>query len=226
MTDPNYTHVLLIVDRSGSMQTIQSDMNGAINAFMSDQAKVLGTLKVDVITFDNKPEYAVHNAPAKALVDTDFVQPRGSTALYDAIGMGITEMGSFLSGLSEDARPALVQVVVVTDGEENASTNYTADQVRTLVKTQSEVYSWDFVFLGANIDAFAIGGNLGFSQGSTLNYAASSAGVANSAATLSSRSTKLRSSVAKGESVISAASANNFSEKDRKAAMEGDKKKR
>ena len=170
MTDPNYTALLLIIDRSGSMAAIRDDMIGGLTSLLAEQASEKGLLTVDILSFDDSIELQC------SLADPSSVQialePRGMTALYDGIGIGVAGFGQTLAGLPEHARPGIVQVVVVTDGHENASREYTADQVRALVTRQTEKYGWDFVFLGANQDAVMTGATLGFEADSSMTYTA------------------------------------------------------
>lgn len=192
MTDSNYTHLALIVDRSGSMITIASDMNGAIRQLLTDQAKEPGYIKVDITTFDTVIEHPyVEVRPDD--VKQDVIIPRGATALNDAIGTTIANLGERFAALPEDERPGNVIIVVVTDGEENSSREYTTEQVRDLVKRQQDEWSWTFIYLAANVDAFATGGAYGFGDGQTIAYAASSAGVGQSYAAASSLITRTRS---------------------------------
>lgn len=207
MTNSNYAHTLLILDNSGSMHGIAGDMNGALKQFIEDQKKNFkGKLLFDVVRFDHHVEYAEHGS-------TDpkgpFIVPRGSTALLDGIGFGVTGLGDELAKLPEDERPGKVVVVVVTDGFENASREYTNETVKDLVKEQTDKYGWDFVFLGANIDSFAVAGGLGFAKGSTINYAATGAGAESVIATASAYVTRAFA----GEQAA-------FSDTDREAAIQ------
>lgn len=168
MTNPNYTHLLVIVDRSGSMFSIARDMVGALDQLFKDQAEQAGTCLVDYVQFDDQYEVAFTDKPlsqAKAVL-----YPRGSTALLDAVGKAVTELGTKLSDKSEDDRPGLVQVVVVTDGYENASREWTADKIKSLIRQQEDQYNWDFIFLGANMDAVAVGTSFGFDASKSLTY--------------------------------------------------------
>ena len=152
MTNQDYTHLALIVDRSGSMQTIASDVNGAIKKLLEEQAQEPGTIKVDVATFDSIVEFVCTDV-APADVPEDLVNPRGMTALNDAIGQMINRLGNKFKTTPEDKRPAHVIVVIATDGLENSSREYTAQQVKEMVKEQTEKWQWTFIYLAANVDA-------------------------------------------------------------------------
>lgn len=168
MTDKDYTHIKVVVDRSGSMFSCRHDMTGALDAYFEDQAKESGKCLVDYSQFDSEYESVFEDkeiSKAKAVLN-----PRGATALNDAIGKATVSFGDKLAGMKEDERPATVIVVIVTDGGENASTEYTKESVKALVTEQQDKYNWQFVFLGANIDAFSVGGNFGFKAGSILQY--------------------------------------------------------
>lgn len=168
MTNPDYTHLLVIVDRSGSMATCYQDMIGGLDTLFAEQAKLEGECLVDYVQFDTEYELVFENVPVAAAKAQ--LQPRGGTALLDAIGKGVTTLGEKLDALDADERPGKVLVVIITDGHENASVDWTADSVKTLIAEQESTYSWDFTFLGANIDAVAVGQTFGVSAGKTLNF--------------------------------------------------------
>lgn len=199
MTDSSYTHIAVVADRSGSMATIEKDMNGGLKTFLEDQRKEPGTLTVDITTFDTTVE-----TPNKwaAVDDIKFpvIVPRGGTALYDALGQTVVSLGESLAALPEERRPGKVIVLVVTDGQENSSREYRgkpgADAVKALVETQREDFQWEFIFLGANIDSFDVAGGLGFAQGSTINYGANSGDVSNVLRAASAYVTTTRSGIA------------------------------
>lgn len=179
MSDPNYTALMLIIDRSGSMSSIRDDMVGGLNGLLEEQKKQPGLLTVSVVSFDNEIELPHRMAaPSGVTVELD---PRGSTALYDAMGFGINTLASDIDALPEHARPSTVQVIVVTDGEENASGEYSGKLIKQLVTEKTKSENWDFVFLGANQDAVMKAAELGIGEGSALTYDAGSEGVKNMA---------------------------------------------
>ena len=153
MTDPNYT------------------------AMLADQAAEPGLLTVDIVTFDTEIELQCSLADPKDVTIT--LDPRGATSLFDAIGQSVTAFGRVLAALPEHARPETVQVVVVTDGEENSSREFNLEAVRAVVTQQKEQFNWDFVFLGANQDAVFSGQRLGFDAGSSMTFAVAPEAVTN-----------------------------------------------
>jgi uncharacterized protein YegL len=193
MTDTNKTALLLIVDRSGSMNGVNGELRveteNSINTYLDDQRKEPGELLVQIVDFDTEISTQVE------LTNVDNVSrykldPRGWTALHDAMAFGIVDLGSRLAALSEDERPGRVIVVTVTDGFENASQEHTADSVKELVTHQTDKYGWDFVFLGANQDAVLTAQNLGIRTGSSLTYDPGNIAVAS--ASLSAYTTQYR----------------------------------
>ena len=196
MTDPNYTAMLLVIDRSGSMEGIRDDMVGGLTAMLAEQAAEPGLLTVDIVTFDTEIELQCSLADPKTVTVT--LEPRGGTALFDAIGQSVTAFGRVLAALPEHARPETVQVVVVTDGDENSSREFGRDAVRALVTQQKEQYAWDFVFLGANQDAVFAGERLGFDADSSMTYTAGTAGVAGMSASMGRYVKDVRSKTKRG----------------------------
>lgn len=174
MTNPDYTALLFIIDRSGSMSMIKEDMEGGINGVLEEQKKLPGEVTVDVAYFDN-----VVNYDEKFLsLDSASIEikPRGMTALHDAIVSSTTEFGDALSQLPEEDRPGTVMVVIVTDGHENASKEAKISDVKNIITQQQDVYGWEFLFLGANQDAMETGASFGLAKGSTMTYAATRGG--------------------------------------------------
>lgn len=192
MTDTEYTHIAIVADRSGSMHGIHTDMDGAIKELLATQAKEPGYILVDVVTFDTEVEFPYSDARPDD-VKAQIIVPRGMTALNDAVGKTIVSLGQKLAAKAEEDRPAHVIVVVVTDGAENASVEYTLDQVRALVQDQTDRWGWNFIYLAANVDAFGTGAGYGFSKAQTMNYAATREGTHSVIATAGASISRTRS---------------------------------
>lgn len=191
MTDKSLTLLALIADRSGSMSSIAKDMNGGMATLLSEQAKNPGTLIVDIWTFDDRVEHP-YDWTRPDDVKADIIVPRGRTALNDAVGQAVVSIGERLAAMDEDDRPGKVIVCVVTDGMENASREYDHDQVKALVDTQTSQYGWEFLYLAANVDAFATGAGYGFSRGQTISYDATTDGTQSVVAAASAGITRSR----------------------------------
>lgn len=192
MTDSNYTHLVLVADCSSSMSFIAAEMNQALATYLEEQSKFDGKLLVDTWTFASYVRKVGGNQEP-ADVRKDLIRPSGSTALLDAIGNAVTDLGLELDRKPEAERPGKVIVVVITDGEENSSQYWTASRVKQIIETQKNVYAWEFVFLGANIDAVETAARFGIDQRSALNYDANAAGVRSMASSLSGYTTTTRS---------------------------------
>lgn len=178
MTKSNLTSINVILDSSGSMEPLRSDTIGNFNSFVKDQKDVPGEALFSLCTFNTDYNLIhdcvkIHDVPQ--LTKTAY-KTQGSTALLDAMGHTIDEVGKKLAALPEEERPSRVVFLIITDGMENASHRYTASQIKSMVEHQKEKYSWDFIFLGANIDTITVGSSLGISSQDTLDYEASSAG--------------------------------------------------
>ena len=183
MTNPDYTALLFIIDESGSMWGIAKDLEGGVATLLEEQSKLPGKLTVDASYFDDAFRYPTSMvAAAEAQIK---IEPKGTTALHDAIVRGTTEFGAKLAALPEDERPGTVMVVVVTDGHENSSRESTQADVKAVITQQQETYGWEFVFLGANQDAVLAGEAFGLRKGASLTYTANAAGVQNASTLLS-----------------------------------------
>ena len=174
----DYTVILLIIDRSGSMSLIQKEAEAALNEMIKSQKEMPGDLGIKLVSFDNEID-------SKPLVDAkEFgyfkLHPRGLTALHDAMGKAITDLGEELSVLTEDARPDKVLVVTITDGIENCSREFTGKSIKKLITKQKEDYNWEFIFLAAGQDAVVTAENLGISRNSSMTFAANDKGVSES----------------------------------------------
>ena len=163
------TDITMVIDRSGSMQSIRTDAEGGINSFIEQQRQEPGETLLTLVQFDTEYEFVHSGVPVKQIPAFTLV-PRGSTALLDAVGRAINETGARLAAMAESQRPALVVFVIVTDGAENSSREFTRDQIRTMVEHQQSAYKWQFTFLAANQDAFAAGGSMGIAQDGIAAY--------------------------------------------------------
>ena len=163
------TDITMVIDRSGSMQSIRTDAEGGINSFIEQQKQEPSEANVTLVQFDTDYEFVHSGVPIRKVPAFKLV-PRGSTALLDAVGRAINETGARLAAMEESQRPGLVVFVIVTDGEENSSREFTRDQIRTMVEHQQSAYKWQFTFLAANQDAFAAGGSMGIAQDGIAAY--------------------------------------------------------
>ncbi len=174
------TEIIFILDRSGSMGHLTTDTIGGYNAFIDQQKKEAGAALVTTVLFDDYYEI-LHNAMEirhiNALTDKDYFV-RGSTALLDAIGKSINGTIKRVKTLKEEHKAGKVIFVIITDGYENASTRYSYTDIKKLIDYQSEKYKWEFIFLGANIDAGEEGEKMGIRRDRSANYKADSDGSA------------------------------------------------
>lgn len=186
-----YTHIVMIIDRSGSMSGLKSDVVGGFNDFVDEQRKAEGTATMTLIQFDTT--YAV-NYEFKDIQDVPYIDysTQGCTAMYDAIGKAINNTGVHLLKMAEEDRPEKVIVIIQTDGEENSSKEYTAYVIKEMIKTQENDYNWDFVFLGANIDSKTTAVNLGINYDNAMNFAPNSRGVRSAYQSVSENLTSVR----------------------------------
>lgn len=178
MNMDDLTEMIFILDRSGSMSGLESDTIGGYNSILKAQKEVKGEAHVTTILFDEKYE-VLHNGE-----DIGNVQPitgkeyfvRGSTALLDAIGKTIIDIGLRFSNTIRSERPSRVLVVITTDGYENASREFSYQKIKEMISYHEVKYSWEFMFIGANMDAVKEAGNLGIKLSRATNYVADSDG--------------------------------------------------
>lgn len=179
MTKQNYHHIEMLYDRTGSMSEIKSDAEGGMHAFIEQQQRnVVGDRRITLGLRQFDWDYGVGaNSFDVVQKPTDIsesvsptIEPRGNTPLYDAIGWAVTETGAWLSGMKEKDRPERVFFVIVTDGLENYSQEWTQQMVFDLRKRQEEEFNWDFVYLAAGQDAMVEGSKIGIRAGSTTTY--------------------------------------------------------
>lgn len=210
------SEIIIILDRSGSMSDIKTDMEGGIKTYIEEQKKLPGECYVSLYQFDTDYDAVFENKDIKS-VSNIFLIPRGGTALLDAIGKTINSIGERLDKTLENERPESVIIVVITDGEENSSKEFTLEQIKKLIKHQTDVYNWRFIFLGADQDAIKSGTTMGFASASSMSFAKSSKGILSTFDTFNKASTHYRTAGA-------AASAYVVSDKEREDAMEDDQK--
>jgi len=176
------TQITMVLDRSGSMSVVRDATILGFNEFVEGQKKAPGDASLTLIQFDSENAYeVVFDKPLKdapALTVETFV-PRGATPLHDAIGRTITSLGAKLKRMAEADRPGKVVIVVMTDGLENASHEYTAPQLAEMIRHQHETYKWEFIFLGANQDAIMTGEKLNIPLAQSVTYAHTSGGTQN-----------------------------------------------
>ncbi|WP_183096456.1 vWA domain-containing protein, partial [Nocardioides stalactiti] len=169
MTRADLTHLYFLLDRSGSMQSIKADTEGGFAAFIEEQRAAAGECRVTLAQFDNDYEVVYSGRPLVDVPPLD-LQPRGSTALLDAMGRLITAAGAELAARPEDERPGTVIVAIMTDGYENASQEWTHPAIKALVEQQTSDYAWQFLYMGADQDAIEVGASLGVAAGASVTY--------------------------------------------------------
>lgn len=190
------TELVFIIDRSGSMNGLEGDTIGGFNAMLKEQRVVGGEAIVTTVLFDDQYELLHDRIDIKVLsplTDKDYTV-RGSTALLDALGKTVHKIRKVQKSTAEDCRAEKVMFVIITDGAENASRKYTAEQIRMLVEHQREKYGWEFVFIGANMDAVTEAGRIGIAADRAKNYIADSVGTSTVYSDISKMSTAFRGS--------------------------------
>lgn len=175
----NLVEVVCVTDRSGSMEAIRSDAIGGFNSFLSSQQEHPGEARFTLVLFDHEYDLIhdcvdIQDAPP---LDGDTYAPRGTTALLDAVGRTIDDVGKRLSQTPEPERPAKVIVSILTDGLENASRNYDNVRIAEMITHQQDKYGWEFIFLAANQDAIATAKSMSIRPEDAISYEASPAGV-------------------------------------------------
>ena len=169
MTNPDLRLITIVLDRSGSMRTVKDDTEGGLRAFLDEQRNAPGRTIVTLRQFDTEHETVFSYVPL-ADVPPFELRPRGGTALLDAIGSTIATVGEHLAELPDEDRPGEVVLVVLTDGHENSSTEWTLDQVKESITHQSEKYGWVVMFLGADQDAITVAADMGIHRATSLSY--------------------------------------------------------
>ena len=173
----NLTEIVFILDRSGSMEGLENDTIGGFNGFVKKQAE-MGQTGLTTVLFDDRYEILHNGVDARnvTLTDRDYFT-RGSTALLDAVGKTINDVGKRLNETAEERRPGKVIFVITTDGLENASREFSYDEVKRMITHQTEKYGWEFVFMGANIDVVEEGDKLGIKANQSFSFSSTSKGL-------------------------------------------------
>ena len=172
------TELVFILDRSGSMSGLESDTIGGYNALLEKQKKETGEAVITTVLFDDRYELLhdrINLRGIAPITDKEYFV-RGNTALLDAVGRTINKIGNVQKHTAEGERAEHVMFVITTDGMENASREFSYEKVRRLIERQKSKYGWEFVFLGANIDAIATAERFGIGKDRATNYNADSEG--------------------------------------------------
>ena len=174
----NLTELVMILDRSGSMGALESDTIGGYNSMLKKQRETDGEVLVSTVLFDDCSEVLYDRVPLEKMpqmTDREYYV-RGCTALLDAVGGAIHHIGNVHKYAREEDRPEKTIFVITTDGMENASRRYSCPEVRRMVEHEQEKYGWEFLFLGANMDAISAARSFGIRQDRAVRYACDSAG--------------------------------------------------
>jgi hypothetical protein len=166
------THITVVLDSSGSMDAVAEDTIGGFNRFLADQQHADCPATITLVLFDGTREVVYTRKPVAEAprLTRETYHTGGGTALLDAIGDSIAEAAREIKALPEQERPAKIIFVILTDGQENSSGEYTRDQVFKTIRERQEQHGWQFVFLGANQDAILEGGKFGIDAGNSLTF--------------------------------------------------------
>ncbi len=177
-TDNNITELVFILDRSGSMSGLESDTIGGFNAMIEKQKKEDGEAYVSTVLFDDHSKVLhdrIQLQDVPKMTENDYTVG-GCTALIDAIGDAIHHIGNIHKYARPEDVPAHTIFIITTDGQENSSHKYTSDKVKKIIERQKEKYGWEFLFIGANIDAVETAAHFGIAKNRAVNYHADEAG--------------------------------------------------
>jgi uncharacterized protein YegL len=188
------TKIICILDRSGSMQSIIKDAIGGFNSFLTEQQTLDDIAYMDIILFDDEYYKLVNNVNIKEVkeLNRSTYSPRGSTALYDAIGRTINEQIDHYAE-NPNNRSDKTLCVILTDGEENASVNFNQFKIKLMIEEMEKDFNWNFIFLAANQDAMLSAEGMGISMGNAMNFAADGDGVSIAYSNINNAATYYRS---------------------------------
>lgn len=183
MSKPNYSHLVLVLDASGSMGTVERSVKRSIIAFLKAQNQIDGEITVSVCIFDgdvnDRTAHFLDVPEAIRHIKSEYYS-RGATALYDAIGVTAHEVASKLQRLPDSEQPEKIIFAIVTDGYNSSGCNhrgYTIKSVRDIINHHEEVYDWEFLFIGANQNAYQVGKNFGIKAGKALSFVSTDGGI-------------------------------------------------
>lgn len=205
----NKSHISMVIDRSGSMSSLWAEANGGIKSFIDKQKECVGTASLSIFDFDDTFEEKVNLNNIRDFTSYDLI-PRGMTALYDSVCKAINLTGQRLAALPEDERPGLVLFMVVTDGQENSSREFSKERMVEMVKHQTDKYNWQFTFLCADPTTANVAKSAGADALSIDQSIRTSAMYDMSAGKFS----RMRSAVAKGMDVVNLYSTEELKEMD------------
>jgi len=190
----DYTHIIIVLDASGSMSSIQSDIKGSFNSFLDKQRQEPGKTVFDLYQFNDEVIRLVKSADLAQFHEDLMKKYRcsGCTALNDAVCIAMDTVGQEFANMPEEERPANVLCVIITDGMENASKRFTAKDVKDRIEHQKTKYNWEFVYLAADPNAYDAGENLGISMQDRQLVDRNSAGVAKMCCEMSVRMDNIR----------------------------------
>lgn len=188
------TEAVFILDRSGSMSGLENDTIGGFNSMIEKQKKEEGECLISTVLFDDRSEVIYDRVPVgkvEPMTDRQYYV-RGCTALVDALGDAIRHIGNVHKYIREEDRPARTLFVITTDGYENASRRYTGDEVRRMIEERKKEYGWEFLFIGANIDAVKTAESYGIAPDRAVGYNCDSKGTGIVFESLSATVSKMR----------------------------------
>jgi hypothetical protein len=185
VTQPGYRHRIIVMDRSGSIESILAGQQSGLGEFFRSEGKVPGKVTFSLWDFDTEIRCVASLASLDA-VKGYVIEPRGGTAMYDAVGDAVSAEGEKLAALPENERPEDVTVIIASDGLENSSQRRVGADVKQMLDRQQDAYGWRVIYMGTNQDAFAEGAKFGARANSTLDYVNTNTGSQNTWAAASS----------------------------------------
>ena len=195
------TEIAYILDRSGSMEPMAEPAITGFNEFLAEQRKAPGQARLTLVLFDDEYLVPCRGIPLSEVAELNAATyvPRGMTALLDAIGRTIDELGRKLAATPEPERPGKVIVAIFTDGMENASSDFSLQKISKVIKHQKDKYGWEFLFLGANQDAIATAAQIGIDRDKAATVSYCRSGVLSSSSSFNRKMSAMRHSAMTGE---------------------------